>query len=370
MRQMFGTPMVWLGEVATGRDNNFNLIRMLAAVAVLVSHAYPIALGAGTPQPLLGLTGYTLGALSVYAFFVISGFLIAQSYERTRSRTRFAVARFLRLWPGLIVSILAVTFIMGPVATALPLGTFLSHPETWTFALRNITLIHVQFNLPGVFEDLPYTAVQGSIWTLLYEVLCYVGVFVLGVLGLLQRPRAMAVVFAAYLALYFGVRLADLPLHPKITNLISLALPFGVGTAFYIWRDRLPLTIWGVLVLGVLTWALKGSLFYGPMVSITLGYAVFWAAYIPGGFLRAYNRLGDYSYGIYIYAFPLQVFAVWLWGPMSPVMNMVLSLPLVLIPSILSWHLIEAPALRLRGPLAEKLRPKTARAAKTTPSAH
>ncbi len=349
--------MIWLGNVAQNRDNNFNLIRALAAVAVLVSHAHPIALGPGAAEPLKALTGYSLGNISVQAFFVISGFLIAQSYERSRTRTRFVVARFLRLWPGLIVSILLVALVLGPVVTTLPAAAYFGDSGTWAFVARNITLLSVQFHLPGVYEELPYTAVEGSIWTLLYEALCYVGLFGLGVFGLLGRPLAMGAVFAGFLVLYLGVRIADLDLHTKIDNLITLALPFGVGTAFYIWRDRLVLSVWGIAGLSILAWTAKGSLLYGPAFALALGYAVFWAAYVPGGVLRAYNRLGDYSYGIYIYAFPLQGFAVWLWGPMSPWENIALSLPLVLIPSVLSWHLIEKPGLALRGPLVGWLHP-------------
>ncbi|MEO0369826.1 MAG: acyltransferase [Pseudomonadota bacterium] len=351
--------MVRLNDVAQSRDNNFNLIRAVAAVAVLVSHAYPIASGPDTPQPFYALTGFSLGSISVYAFFVISGFLIAQSYERGRSRTQFLVARFLRLWPGLIVSILAVALLLGPLVTALSPAAYFGDTETWTFIARNITLISVQYHLPGVFEDLPYTDIEGSIWTLLYEVLCYGGVFVLGVLGLLGRPWAMVAVFVAYVSLYFGVRLVDLGLHSKINALITLAFPFGVGTAFYIWRRYLPLTIWGVAVLALLAWVAKGTLVYGPLFTLALGYAVFWAAYIPKGtLLRSYNKLGDYSYGIYIYAFPLQGFAVWLWGPMTPLQNIILSLPLVLVPSILSWHLVEKPALDLRKQVTGWMRPK------------
>ena len=349
--------MIRLGDVASSRDNNFNLIRAIAATAVLVSHAHPIALGPGTPEPLKALTGFSLGNISVQAFFVISGFLIAQSYARSRTRTRFLVARFLRLWPGLIVSILLVALVLGPVVTTLAVPDYLSDTGTWAFVLRNITLLSVQFHLPGVYEDLPYTAVEGSIWTLLYEVLCYLGLFVLGVLGLLGRPWAMVAVFAAYLALYWGVRIFDVPLHAKIDNLITLALPFGVGTAFHVWRDRLVLTVWGIAALGALAWALKGTPAYAPAFALALGYAVFWAAYVPGGVLRAYNRLGDYSYGIYIYAFPLQGFAVWLWGPMTPWENIALSLPLVLVPSVLSWHLVEKPALDLRGRVVDWLHP-------------
>lgn len=346
--------MIWLKDVATGRDNNFNLIRALAATAVLVSHAWPITQGDGVVQPLDRLTGYALGTISVFAFFVISGFLIAQSFERSSSIGRFVWARVLRLWPALIVSILAVAFVLGPLVTTLPLSTYLTHSETYSFVLRNLTLAHVQYTLPGVFETLPYPTVEGSIWTLIHEVLCYVGVFVLGVLGLLRRKTAMVAVFAGFLVLYFLVQAGTLSLHPKITSLIKLALPFGVGTAFYVWRDHLPLTIWGVALTALAAWATKGTAVYPLTFCLALGYGVFWAAYVPGGILRAFNRLGDYSYGIYIYAFPMQGLAVWLWGPQDPLTNIALSLPMTLIPSILSWHLIEKPALALRRPRTKR----------------
>ncbi len=253
------------------------------------------------------------------------------------------------------MSILAVAFILGPIVSTLPFGAFITHPETLSFVARNITLLSVQFHLPGVFETQPYTAIEGSIWTLLYEVLCYVGVFALGVLGFLRSKAAMVRVCAVYLAIYWGVRILDIDLHPKIENLIKLSLPFAVGTAFYVWRRHLPLHWVGILILAGLATLTKGTMYYGLMFSITLGYAVFWAAYAPGGAIRAYNRLGDYSYGIYIYAFPLQGFAVWLWGPQDPWTNIALSLPMVLIPSILSWHYIEKPALAFRRPRAERL---------------
>lgn len=337
-----------LADAAQGRDNNLNLIRALAACAVLISHAYPIALGPEAAQPLKALTGYTLGTIAVFAFFVISGFLIAQSFERTRSRKRFVQARFLRLWPGLIVSIVLVAVLLGPLVSTLPVGRYFADPGVWSFMLRNLTLVSVQYTLPGVFETQPYTTVEGSIWTLIYEALFYVGVFVLGVLSLLGRPRAMALIFAAYLALFFAVQVSGVSLPGKAANLLALALPFAVGTGFYIWRSVVPLSLLLAVGLAGLAWLAHDTALYAPIFTIALGYAVFWAAYVPGGVLRLYNRLGDYSYGIYIYAFPLQGFVIWLWGPMSPEMNILLSLPLVLIPSILSWHLIEKPSLALR----------------------
>lgn len=341
--------MVYLSDKTSGRDNNLNLIRAIAATAVLVSHAYPIALGPEAYQPLQVLTGYTLGTLSVYAFFVISGFLISMSFMRSSSWLSFLIARVLRLVPGLFVSLLAVGFVLAPIVTTLSTGSYFSNLETYTFIIRNMLLLPLQYYLPGVFDNQPYTAVVGSIWTLFYEVFCYVGVFVVGVAGLLRSRLWMSLGFVAYLGFWFFIEVNGAP-HPRINSLQELSLPFAIGMAFFIWQDKLPLSLMGVLILSVIAWAVRETVFYELMLTLALSYGVFWVGYIPAGILRAYNQVGDYSYGIYIYAFPLQGFAVWLMGGdvQSPLMNMAISFPLTLICSIASWHLIENPALNAK----------------------
>lgn len=345
--QMLGTVQT-LGTLAEGRDNNFNLIRAIAATAVLVSHAYPIALGPGTPEPLKALTGHALGSIAVYVFFVISGFLITASYLRSSGPVSFLVARGLRLFPGLLVSLALVAFVMGPLVTSLPLGAYLGHAEVYTFMARNLTLVEPQYILPGVFEDNPMRAVEGSIWTLVFEVACYMGVFVLGLLGWLKRPALVAVALAIFFAAWLAREITGAELIYHIRQILTLGLPFALGTAAWIWRDRIALHWAGVLATAALAWALSGTALSFAAFALALGYGTFWLAYIPGGWLRAYNRLGDYSYGIYIYAFPAQGLAVWLAGPMTPLANMALGLALTLPPSIASWHLIESPALSLR----------------------
>jgi len=83
---------------------------------------------------------------------------------------------------------------------------------------------------------------------------------------------------------------------------------------FYVWRDRLPLSLIGVVILAGLAWLTRGTIVYDFALALALSYATFWLAYIPGGVIRRFNELGDYSYGIYIYAFPLQGFSIWLLG--------------------------------------------------------
>lgn len=348
--------METLGRISTNRDNNLNLIRAVAATAVLVSHAYPIALGPGASEPLIGPVGHSLGSLAVYLFFIVSGFLITGSFLRRRDPAAFVTARALRLFPGLAVSLLLVALVMGPMASSLPVGAYLSEPDLWAFLLRNISLLDPLYTLPGVFTENPYPTVEGSIWTLVFEVACYMGVFVLGIAGCLGRPRLMALVLGALLALWLLREIADIPLFYHLHQLLRLGLPFGIGVAAWIWRDRIPMHWVGVIGLAVLSWITRETLFYTPVLITALAYGTFWLAYVPGGFVRRYNRIGDYSYGIYIYAFPCQGLAVWLWGPMDPVTNMLLGFALTLPPSILSWHLVEEPCLRANATVTRWLR--------------
>lgn len=338
--------MTRLGSVATGRDNNLNLIRMLAAFAVLVSHAWPLDLGSGTPEPLKAFVGQSLGTLAVYVFFVISGFLITASFQRTHSRSRFVLARVLRLLPGLAVSLLIVAFCLGPLVTTWPVADYLRAPETWMFLVRNLTMALPQYTLPGVFDTNPYPAVEGSIWTLIHEVLCYVMVFAAGVAGLLGSGRRMAVFLGLYAA-GWALTLAFSEVFPeRLLVLRNLSLPFVIGMAGWIWRDRVVLSVWVVPVLGLAWFGLRDTALAFPALTLFVCYATAWFAFIPSGGLHVYNRLGDYSYGIYIYAFPVQGLIVWAFGSLGPVLHIALATPPVVILSVMSWHVVERPALQ------------------------
>jgi peptidoglycan/LPS O-acetylase OafA/YrhL len=152
--------------------------------------------------------------------------------------------------------------------------------------------------------------------------------------------------YAALRAVIFGF---DIPLPLKLHQFLVLALPFLVGMGFHIWRDRIPMS--GLLALALI--AAAAALRFTPLFTLgftlALAYAIFWCAFRPQGLMRAFNRVGDYSYGLYLYAFPIQGLVVWLWGPLTPLGNVALAFPLTLVLSVLSWHWIEAPALKLRG---------------------
>lgn len=246
----------------------------------------------------------------------------------------------------------------GPLLTTLSPRAYFSDPDVYGYVWRNMALVRPQYGLPGVFRDLPLPhVINGSLWTLFYEVACYLGVLLVGLLGLLRRRGLMALAMAVFL---LGCTVSFLPaidtaMPARLWAMRNLALPFAVGTAFYVWRDEVPLGWLGLPVAFAAMLLLNEVQLQRMGVTLFLCYAVFVLAYLPGGPIHAYNRLGDYSYGIYIYAFPMQQLVMFLIAPLSPLQNMALAFPLTLVLAILSWHLVERPCLASRGRLADLL---------------
>jgi len=333
-----------LGNYTANRKNNFNLLRMLAAIGVLISHAYPISLGLGAEEPLTRFIGMSLGSLSVLIFFSISGFFITKSFVFSVSWQRFLLARALRLFPALFV-VLTVTIVLGGVflTTADPVEFWSSAPG---YLLRNLTLFKPDYSLPGVFEANPYgTAINGSLWTLFYEVVCYTGIFIAGLLGILHRPRLFA--FCLGLVVVLCLLMPYLPVHSRLNSLSRLALPFAIGSGFFLLRDLIPLSTLVVAILGLMAWGLYSTEAFRPILVLALSYGVFVIGYWPSAFLQGYNHLGDYSYGTYIYAFPVQQLVA-NWGITDPLTNIAIALPVTLVCAVLSWHFVELVALNLK----------------------
>ncbi|MDK3074525.1 acyltransferase [Sedimentitalea sp. JM2-8] len=339
-----GRQGVFIGDRAAGRDNHFNLIRMVAASGVLVSHAYPIALGPDAVQPLqIWLQGIALGTVCVYVFFAISGFFIAKSFDRSPSLGRFLRARVLRLYPALAVVLALTVLVAGLFLTTAPAATF--RAAVPDYMLRNLSLFRLQYDLPGVFETNPYgPPINGSLWTLIHEAMCYAGVFLAGVLGLLRAKRPLALLLAGFVILRYLA--PSLPLPGKLLAFLDLAFPFAIGTAFYVWRDRVPLRLSLALGLAALAALSHPTPLFHMVFALALTYWVFLIGLARAPRLLAYNRLGDYSYGTYIYAFPMQQLMAF-WGVTLPLANMALAFPATLALAMLSWHLIEKPALAL-----------------------
>jgi peptidoglycan/LPS O-acetylase OafA/YrhL len=342
----WGVGMAVIADVAKGRDNNFNLLRMLAATAVLLSHSWPLALGTGIAEPLKLLTGYKLGTIAVMLFFATSGFFITKSFATRTSVSDFVVARVARIFPGLFVVLALSAFLLGPVLTALPLSAYFGDPHAWTYVPRNLLLFpNHQWTLPGLFEANPIPAVNGSLWTLFYEAACYALVAGAILLGL-ARPATFPILLGLLVAIALGIEQRETGHFLAKTSI--LLLPFAIGAAAYIYRRFVPVSALLAIALAVLAAATRSTVFYFVTFPLAVAYAGLWFGFARLPYLRAYNRLGDLSYGVYIYAFPIQQVMVALFRITDPVLLAGAALPPVLVMAFLSWHLVESPALAHR----------------------
>jgi peptidoglycan/LPS O-acetylase OafA/YrhL len=334
------------------RTGSFDTVRLIAALMVFHSHSYSIA---GGRDPWL--PGNTVGGSAVMIFFTVSGYWVSRS-ALERSALAFATARALRIVPGLLVCLL-VTIGLCALATTLPAADYFSRPDTWSF-LRNalpywLPMAHV---LPGVFRDGAYHNVNGSLWTLRYEVFCYLVCACAAMFG----PRGIRFASAGFavfaLATLFrphtgGFHLTDY-LEYHWVALFGLAFFFGASLSRV--TDRQLAIVVGLAAL----WMALG---YGDpalaqVISIFLygGAAVWVGRNLQLDALVTRGR--DISYGLYIYAYPceqLVVRAIAPTGPLSHLAYYLLALTASLALALLSWTLVEKPALRAKRPVAEAL---------------
>jgi len=347
--------MKTLGEHAAGRDNNFNLIRMLAASAVLLSHSWPIVYGPRTYEPLRDSWGFSLGTVAVLIFFAISGFFIAQSFDRSRTLTSFLSARFLRIFPALATVVLLTVFVLGPTMTRYDLDWYFTTGATYSYIWKNITLFDLQFSLPGVFEDHSFPrGINGSLWTLFYEVSCYAMVVIVGLMGLL-KPKRFPIFLLIFVAFLIVQSLA--PAHSPLFRVkIFPIIAFAIGMAFYIYRDRImlsPMIAAGLIAAAVL---MRHTPAYIYIFIFALSYTSFWLGHVGWLGKEYYNRLGDYSYGMYIFAFPIQQMVVEFLPNLGHYALAAISFGITLPVAVLSWYFIEHPALGRRENLSNWLR--------------
>ena len=214
-------PSQSLGAVLGIAPNNFDVIRLLAAIGVIFSHAFPLGQGVGTREPLTNFTHdqFSLGGVCVSVFLIISGLLITRSFDRRRTTAHYIWARALRIYPGLATVLVLGAFVLGPLVTRLPWGAYFRSPEVPLYVIRNLGLYRLQNDLPGVFTENGYPGtVNGSLSTLMYEVGFYVLIAIWGTRrGFLNGPMAIAVWVVAAALSRLAVRAPDLALWARLT---------------------------------------------------------------------------------------------------------------------------------------------------------
>jgi len=328
--------------------NSLDLLRLIAASLVLYSHQYALM---GLPEPtFFGWT--TFGGAGVTIFFFLSGMLVWSSWERDSDVKRFFVRRSLRIFPALWVVVFGTIFLLGPVFSTLQLTDYFASSETWRYLSSGLLL--PRLGLPGVFVDNPFPlAVNGSLWTLPVEFLCYITVAVLGSFNVISKSLLIAA------SLLFTVLLASLA--PLITGLrfsphfeMIAVFWFGVLYGYYNGRalsempdKRLTLVL---TVAAMLIFSLLGPRGIERMAMLIFAACLVHLALRASIGAKLTDHLGDLSYGMYIFAFPVQQIIVY-WGHGRGLSFNVLFLLSFLATSGLafaSWHLVEKRALRFK----------------------
>lgn len=352
-------------------SNAFGFLRLTLAVFVIFSHS--LALGRFGPDRLEILTKgrYHIGLLSVAMFFVLSGFLVCRSASDSGSVTRFLWHRFLRIFPGYWVCLIICGCVFAPLMSLAEFGTLTrvfvpSANSSQSFMISNAGLFHLnEFSIGGILFIRPNSIAgllshnpvpgmfNGSLWTLPFEVTCYLAVAVMAMAGVLRRARFIVLgMFAGLWCLHaFDYLNPDgfwrcFP-YAGMKQLVMFCLFFSAGCVCFLYREKIPHSSAAFVISLIVLGASLAFGVFGLIAPIAMTYVFLWLAFtLPFG---RFDTIGDFSYGTYIYAFPVQQgMALLRIHEEGLGLYFASSLLLTSVLAFLSYRLIEAPCLRLK----------------------
>ncbi len=330
--------------------NNFDFLRFLFAAIVIFSHSFALC-GVGKREPLSVLSGgqtYT-AEIAVNGFFVISGFLITASWLRRPQWSEYLQKRVLRIYPGFLVVCLLCAFLVGPIGAVSPhayfqqfrIGAFLHH----LFLLDKLSLP------PTFSHNFVPNEVNSSLWTIKIEFEFYLMTALLGTFGLFQR-RGVLLAFAAACLLSqtaLALPFVSVTLPDALTIHLRFLTYFLAGMVFFLYRDKIAYNRAGVAAAVVVLGIGAAAHTLAAVIALPVVYLLLAAAFSPAVRLHRFAQTQDISYGLYLYAWPIQQLLVQHFGALHNPWSLFLSaLPLTALAAALSWHLIEKPCLRFK----------------------
>jgi peptidoglycan/LPS O-acetylase OafA/YrhL len=327
---------------AQRQTGGFDYLRILLSVAVVYVHTWAVTWAGEYQSPEFVRMS---ARLVLPVFFALSGYLVASSLDRTRNLPIFLGMRFLRIFPALVVETVLSALLLGMLLTTLPLGEYLTHPTFFDYF--NNLYGNPRFYLPGVFEANPHKMVNASLWTVPFELECYIALALIYLVRLFDSKWLFLAATIAVSAL-FAFQLRNVP---EGTGIFMpgrvLVIAFLAGNLVYKFRDALP----AGLLIAVVTTLIAGALLQNKYTMIP---AAFFAAYAAAawGSTKPWRAPiifnGDYSYGIYLYAFPIQQLVYQIFESKSIAFNFFASMVVVSFWAAFSWHIVEKPSLTLK----------------------
>ncbi len=337
---------------ASDRNNNFGFLRMLFAALVIVSHSPELVDGNRSREILTRLFGtMSFGEVAVDGFFLISGYLVTRSYIGGESTLAYLARRVLRIVPGYAVSFLVCAFLIAPFVGGAAVLTMRGAAR----ALSQMPTLSPPV-VPGVFAGMHYPMLNGAMWTIAYEFRCYLAVPLLGLAGMLGgRGRwGLAGAVSALLVLNATgamqvVHIDNEYLWGRAADSTRFAAVFGIGALYYMFRERVKLTVPRAMAAAIL---LTGLMFIPYLAeaafAILGGYLIMWFALrVPVLPLSRFDNTTDISYGLYLYGWPVQTLIIWFYRGIDPWLLCGVSLSLASLLGHLSWTCVERPCLRL-----------------------
>jgi peptidoglycan/LPS O-acetylase OafA/YrhL len=331
------------------RKNALDSLRLVFSILVIFSHCWPLALGPGNEDPLhlLSRSQVSFGYLSVDSFFIMSGFLITASALRSPSIGNYFQKRIARIFPAyIVISILAIC-VIAPLADSHWSVSLLHRLRNFVF---DVVFLRGPY-LKNAFPSNPFSGPwNGSLWTIQCEFLCYIGLAFMLVIGVLrQRLLILLTLAVSLLAGFFWFYHRNLDASQSmIDHWCRLGPCYLAGVVFYLYRDRIRLS-GRLAILAVV--ALFAALFIAPAWEVTFpiagSYLIFVVAFQQWVKLPNLGRFGDFSYGTYLYAFPVQQLLVRYFPSLrSPWVLFMPSTFITLILAVMSWYLVERRFLR------------------------
>jgi peptidoglycan/LPS O-acetylase OafA/YrhL len=336
-----------LATLSKGRDNNLNLLRFTAATAVVYAHSFGV-LNRTSDEIFYSVYGIGLGDIGVDAFFVVSGFLITKSFCSKDFRL-FVWARIMRIYPALWASSLLFVAVVGLFLSPLPAVEFWARHDTVLYLVKNATMLPgtgAKLDLPLAF-DVVHTEFNTSLWTLPQELQMYMLLCLLGIVGALRFP-IIVIAVACFGAIGF-VGDSFGWFHLLGMDRARFIFMFFCGSSFYLLRERVAMS-WilpaaCVVALAASAVLISNHVWHRLVLGAVVPFLALWFGFVPGGPIRRFNQLGDYSYGVYILTCPVQFYLADRYGYLSPWSLFALTMIIVVPLAIVSWRYVESRAL-------------------------
>lgn len=327
-----------LADKLNGKSYVVDVLRFAAAVLVIFSHSYAITDGGDDWLRAVSKHEITLGELSVAFFLFVSGLYVTKSLLTKQSVRGYVAGRAKRIYPLFIVVVVLTAFVMGPLMTTLPVREYFASKGTYAY-LSYLVLIP-NYSLPGVFADNPMSVVNGSLWTLILEIICYGMLLAAYKLGLLDKKkmRILTVLCTACIAVIFAVKM---PLLYQFVAYLRPLFCFVSGVCFYVFREEIWFTWQWMTVAGI------GFAICIVAGCYSLAAIVFLPYFLCAGMdkkpvlLQKIAVVGRYSYAMYLIGFPIQQVVYATGFGTNVLTNTCYSLLFDVIGAVILYHTIE-----------------------------